>query len=457
MYWADGTESPETATWKDASTGAIFNYDKWEPGYVEVRHVKIANEGTLAFKYKVEITANGTVSDLANVIDVYYVDPAVQVADRTELVDAYKLGTLAQVLTGLADSGNGTLLAGKDDTITLALKMQETAGNDYQDKEIGSDFTVQVYAAQLASEKDSFGDQYDKDATYIPPVTEAATFMSLLNRKQSPITVGADLDLTAQTTSGAINYDVELDLGGNTINASTFGKITDGLKVSNGKVATNKSLISAYLDLRPQQDENYYFEDMTFENTYRKTTSNNSGTNRVQSMVKLTADVVADTNVTLVFKDCVFNNASVYVSGQSSGKNLVVDVKFINCTFNAMTNTSGLIEFSNYMTGNVTIENCIFNIEATKEEIQVLKVSNSSSTQLTVTATDTKINANLATAYTHNPELGETAVDNVGIDYYARNGAKVRLFDYSYLPGGYSTVTETNTMLSGNAAVESRR
>ena len=27
MYWANGTEAPDTATWKDASTGAIFNYN----------------------------------------------------------------------------------------------------------------------------------------------------------------------------------------------------------------------------------------------------------------------------------------------------------------------------------------------------------------------------------------------------------------------------------------------
>ena len=61
MSWADGKADPAAneTVWKDASEGAIFNYDKWEPGYVEVRHIKIANEGTLALKYKVNIIANG--------------------------------------------------------------------------------------------------------------------------------------------------------------------------------------------------------------------------------------------------------------------------------------------------------------------------------------------------------------------------------------------------------------
>ena len=90
MYWADGTKAvpTEKSGWTDASKGAIFNYDLWEPGYTQVRHIKIANEGTLALKYKVSIVANGVVSDLANVIDVYYADPSVQVANRTDLTDA---------------------------------------------------------------------------------------------------------------------------------------------------------------------------------------------------------------------------------------------------------------------------------------------------------------------------------------------------------------------------------
>lgn len=171
MYWADGTAAVPTsaAGWTDASTGAIFDYKNWEPGYVQVRHIKIANEGSLAFKYKVNIVANGTVSDLANVIDVYYVDPAVQVADRTALASDMKIGTLAQVLAALGDTGNGTLKAGESDVITLALKMQESAGNEYMNKSIGTDFSVQLFATQLASETDSFGKDYDKDSEY--PVT----------------------------------------------------------------------------------------------------------------------------------------------------------------------------------------------------------------------------------------------------------------------------------------------
>ena len=43
MYWAEGDENPSSVAWKDASAGAIFNNEKWEPGYVEAKHIKIAN------------------------------------------------------------------------------------------------------------------------------------------------------------------------------------------------------------------------------------------------------------------------------------------------------------------------------------------------------------------------------------------------------------------------------
>ncbi len=169
MEWADGTKAvpaDDSTDWTDASTGAIFDYDLWEPGYVSVRHIKIANEGSLALKYQLNIIANGEVSKLADVIDVYYVDPAVQVADRTQLTDANKLGTLTEILANISTSASGNLKAGEKDTITLALKMRESAGNEYQDLAIGSDFSIQLLATQLTSEFDSFDDQYDADAAY---------------------------------------------------------------------------------------------------------------------------------------------------------------------------------------------------------------------------------------------------------------------------------------------------
>ncbi|MBQ9976788.1 MAG: hypothetical protein IJP16_09780 [Clostridia bacterium] len=189
MYWADGKEAPASATWKDASTGAIFDYDKWEPGYTEVRHIKIENKGTLALKYQISIIANGEVSKLSDVIDVYYSDPAVQVNDRTALANDMKLGTLTNVLDNIDTSASGTLTAGENHTITFALKMQESAGNEYQNKSIGTDFSVQLLATQLTYENDSFDDLYDKDSKF-PNVSVPISIPE--QDVQQPVTVEAN-------------------------------------------------------------------------------------------------------------------------------------------------------------------------------------------------------------------------------------------------------------------------
>ncbi|MBE6964594.1 MAG: leucine-rich repeat domain-containing protein [Ruminococcaceae bacterium] len=168
MYWADGTKAVPTVDtdWTDASTGAIFDHKLWEPGYVDVKHIKIANVGSLALKYQLTITANGELDasgvQLADVIDVYYLDPADQVPGRSALTDDKKLGTLSQVLGNLATTAYGELTAGEAHTVTLALKMQESATNEYQDKSFGTDFSVVLMATQLDSEFDSFDNKYDE-------------------------------------------------------------------------------------------------------------------------------------------------------------------------------------------------------------------------------------------------------------------------------------------------------
>ncbi len=180
MYWADGDEDPATATYEDASEGAIFDYELWEPGYVQARHIKVANVGNLALKYQMRILANGVVSKLADVIDVYYFAEATKLT-RANLTESVKLGTLAEVLTNNVDLdvANENALSAKiagslepkgsendSKSVTIALKMQESAGNEYQDLAIGTDFTVQLLATQFTYEEDSFNNKYDDKADY---------------------------------------------------------------------------------------------------------------------------------------------------------------------------------------------------------------------------------------------------------------------------------------------------
>lgn len=164
MEWADGSFDPaDSATiWTDASVGAIFDYDKWEPGYAQARHIKIKNNGSLAFTYQLMIQPTGELGVLAEVIDVYFIDPA-QTVNRSSLTQERLVGTLKNVVSGLDASriGNGNLEAGQECEITIVLKMQESATNEYMNQSIGSSFAIQILANQYAFESDSFGNDYD--------------------------------------------------------------------------------------------------------------------------------------------------------------------------------------------------------------------------------------------------------------------------------------------------------
>lgn len=242
MYWSEGKDAPTDDAWKDASKGAIFNNTLWEPGYTEARHLKIANEGSLALKYQLAIIPNGDVSELADVIDVYYQSPAKQIsADRQNL--GTKVGTLADVIrTGIHD---GALAAETAYTATIVLKMQESAGNKYQDKSIGTSFSIQLIATQMASENDSFGPDYDADAWH--PAMTVST-VSELKSAVANITDGTIIRLTNDivmnaadaTNDNAIYYTGDksftIDLNGFTLTTNTNNA---GIRVQKAAGAEN--------------------------------------------------------------------------------------------------------------------------------------------------------------------------------------------------------------------------
>ena len=155
------------------SQAAIFNYDLWEPGYTEVRNVKVTTTGNLALKYAVSIVPRSDTEaafKLAEVIDVYYANREVVVADRADLSSLTFIGTLKDLFT-TGTVINDTLIPGEntDDFATIVLKMQESADNSYQGLSVGNGFDLRLVATQYTSEADSFDDQYDKDAEYDDP------------------------------------------------------------------------------------------------------------------------------------------------------------------------------------------------------------------------------------------------------------------------------------------------
>ncbi len=195
-YWMDATEDPSVdANWKSFSDGAVFDYDKWEPGYVEAKHLMVKNDGDLAFKYKLLIVPSGAVSELANVIDVYCVDQATKLTSRNMIAQGRYVGTLADLIADEDGAAYGVLLP-KDavaknptevvesKTLTIALKMREETTNDYSNMSIGTNFSLKVFATQYEYEEDTFGNDYDANASY-PDVWDGTTDFSWYDESQT--------------------------------------------------------------------------------------------------------------------------------------------------------------------------------------------------------------------------------------------------------------------------------
>ena len=155
------------------SKAPIFDYDNWEPGYVQVKILKVVNIGSLAFKWQANLVTTEELGILADVIDVYVQEfasePVTYPTDRNAINSWTKVGTLRDFVNALPVSTNGEIPANatKDasEILAIAFKMQETAGNEYQDQTLG-EFDIQILATQLMAEKDSFDEKYDAEAAW---------------------------------------------------------------------------------------------------------------------------------------------------------------------------------------------------------------------------------------------------------------------------------------------------
>lgn len=194
MSWSD----TEKGTYKDASEGAIFDYKFWEPGFTQTKYIKVENKGDLAFQYQLRVIPNDLAAEgtkLAEVIDVWCAivgdgsttdfdfEAPTRTGANTNFGSLVKLGTLKELMAKPNGVDDGVLLPAADKgstnvaditgeiykgevTVCLALHMQEEAGNEYQNLSIGNGFKVELLAAQMSYEMDSFNELYDQNAQW---------------------------------------------------------------------------------------------------------------------------------------------------------------------------------------------------------------------------------------------------------------------------------------------------
>ena len=141
----------------------------WEPGKTQVVYLKIVNAGSLDLKYQVAINVRDTDGE-QNLYEVLKYDIVENAKDGAG-VDKWEGGKSVKVGNNI-DTTDVKLPAKKDGStdhehyFALVVHMDEDAGNKYQGGSV--EFDIKVLATQVASEADSFDNQYDKGAGYYP-------------------------------------------------------------------------------------------------------------------------------------------------------------------------------------------------------------------------------------------------------------------------------------------------
>lgn len=354
----------ENKTWNSIKEDKtpIFDYDLWEPGYTEVQLLKVENEGTLALKWVAKFVSASKLSILADVIDVYVKPSATELtypADRN--LDGYqKVGTVADFVDTIEETTYGNLKAGEVAYLGIALKMQETAGNEYQGMDLGGAFDIQIVATQYTYEKDSFDDQYDKDAEY-PKFTDtwdgnADTSWYNDTDTEFVITTAEQLAGLAELVDGGntfagktIKLDADMDLyhlaDGATdptcfdpIGSYRKDLIFEGILDGQGHTIANMNQNTWALD------NGYYYGDLglglfgAVENATIKNLVMNNASISGESALCGTIAAVAGDNVT--FENIKVTNSEVadyqYYAGGIVGW-AGGDEQFINCVIDAST------------------------------------------------------------------------------------------------------------------------
>ena len=198
----------------------LFKEDAlWEPGYVEVVNLKVANEGTLALEYSFDITIlnettgtniNGEKFKLSDYIMFAVVDGLHTYADRGEAIAA---AAGAAPISQLAAGKNGVLYPSERATeanpaaeyVTLIVFMPESVDNTANYK-VGTavptiDLGVTLTATQTPYEDDSFNNLYDDTAGEIT-FNEAGEYT--VDLEESPVYGNGDWGAIQASGSGVI-------------------------------------------------------------------------------------------------------------------------------------------------------------------------------------------------------------------------------------------------------------
>ena len=312
------------ASLKDTDTAIFVSPEHgWEPGFVQFEEVTVVNKGSLHFQYFLSIAPQGTLTNLAEVVEVYVADiTAGNTFDMTDREATLAAMTPAGTVADLMNTDGGVLAKGtstvaKDATVAtyaIALKLMESAGNEYQGMNLcDGGFNVTLHAVQLASESDDFGNDYDSEVDL--PVANVADMLDKLAAGKN-VELGAYVNISSAADRPVLDGGV-FDGAGNTL-AYTGDKLTSpsmSAPVLTVKSGTVKNLtIDASENGRALYINNTLNGDLNVENCV------------LDGAYSFNYNSSVVTNYKINFTNTVFKSWTSYA-------NSVDSVNFTGCTF----------------------------------------------------------------------------------------------------------------------------
>lgn len=363
-----------------APTGTTKGY--WEPGHTEVAYLKVTNKGTLHLQYNLavspfsEVVGKSVLKDaagneleikLSEILKFAATDPSETAPAAFTRETAQEAAAQSGVKLSEYQKIDVSLAPGKSHYIALVVYMPESVGNEanYRGDAVPTiNFGVTLLATQEVEEYDSFGKDYDDQATYPKKVDtwDGTADTSWYNDTDAEFTLTTAEALAglAELVDGGNNFagktiklDINLDLyhlaDGATdptcfdpIGSYRKDKIFEGTFDGQDHTILNMSQNTWALD------NGYAYDDLglglfgAVENATIKNLVMDKASISGESALCGTIAAVAGDNVT--FENITVKNSNVadyqYYAGGIVGW-AGGDEQFINCTIDASTTIAG--------------------------------------------------------------------------------------------------------------------
>ena len=418
-------------TWKDLDRATdIFQKGLWEPGHTEVVALKFKNNGNLALKYSINMNIVDETAGINKFNQEY------------KLSDYLKVKTLSQEASLIGDICIGMAFSARNDglgyTATANFKdaavldhdllltpgevgnylimkvyMPETVGNEANaistEKAASIRFGLNVVATQVPYEKDSFGNTYDKDATY--PVVDNEGLKDAIGSA----TDGSTVVVTSgeyTLSDPAATSKTEIPAG---VTIAGAGKDNTKLNVNNDKIAK----------------DNVTLKDMTIKGSGSQGTGGTLNINGNNTTIE-NVDYKGDGNIAVAVSTGAGNTGTTFRGTK-------------------ITNAFRGIQFWS-LSGDSVIDNCELDVAGYTFNIDAAVADS------TLTITDSTLNG--WTSYTSGIKLVTFENCKLGLNayQYLRPYSETKLVNCDFTSGGYQlnaggsdayTITLTNCTKNG--------